>query len=98
MKPLYLRFDNEQAAHDALLANGFELTEDGSLYHSQCEIDIVGVIAGKPILDDFFEVIGNEPNLPGYHINLLVPDNYTPPESAAVMQVKTPVRKWAGYE
>lgn len=98
MKPLYLRFENEQAARDALLANGFELNEDGVIYHPKCEIDVVGVIAGKPILDDFFNPIGNEPDLPGYHINLLVPDDYIPPEAASVVVVKTPARKWAGYE
>ncbi|MGL5283867.1 MAG: hypothetical protein ACRC8W_19375 [Plesiomonas shigelloides] len=97
MKPLYLRFDNKQAAHDALLANGFELAEDGNLYHSQCEIDIVGVIRGAVTTDNDGNVTHREPDVYGYHVNLLVPDDYVPPNSAAVIDVKTPDRRWAGY-
>ncbi|MGL4600281.1 MAG: hypothetical protein ACRCVE_01990 [Plesiomonas sp.] len=97
MKPLYLRFDNKQAAHDALLANGFELTEDGQLYHQKSEIDIVGVICGMVTTDNNGNVIHREPDAYGYHINLLVPNDYIPPKSAAVIDVKTPARRWAGY-
>lgn len=98
MKPLYLRFDNEQAARDALLVNGFELTEDGGLYHPKCEIDIVGIIHGNVTTDDNGDVIHQDPDIEGWHINLLVPDDFAPPKTASIVSVKTPVRKWAGYE
>ena len=96
MKPLYLRFENEQAARDALLANGFELTEDGELYHPKCSIDAVGVIHGELTIDDNGNVINQEPDIEGWHVNLLVHDDYTPPKSSVVVTVKTPVRRWAG--
>ncbi|MGL5727406.1 MAG: hypothetical protein ACRCYD_06085 [Plesiomonas sp.] len=97
MKPLYLRFDNKQAARDALLSNGFGLTEDGNLYNPRCEIDIVGVIHGAVTTDNDGNVIHREPDVYGYHVNLLVHDGYIPPKSAGVIDVKTPARRWAGY-
>lgn len=97
MKPLYLRFENEQSAREALLANGFELTEECRLYHQKCEIDVVGVIRGTVTINDDGIITHQEPDIQGYHINLLVPKDYTPPNSVVVINVKTPIRKWAGY-
>ncbi|MGL5729137.1 MAG: hypothetical protein ACRCYD_14955 [Plesiomonas sp.] len=96
MKPLYLRFESEQAAISALVEHGFSY-EDGVLSHPDCCVDVVGVIHGTVTTDNDGNVIHREPDVYGYHVNLLVPDDYTPPKSAAVIDVKTPSRCWAGY-
>ncbi|MGL5728751.1 MAG: hypothetical protein ACRCYD_12985 [Plesiomonas sp.] len=96
MKPLYLRFDSEQAAIAALVEHGFSC-EDGLLSHPDCCVDVVGIIRGDIATDDDGNITHQEPDIDGWHINLLVPDEYVPSKSAAIVSVKTPVRRWAGY-
>ena len=43
------------------------------------------------------EQIGEPIELPGHHINLLVPDDFVPPQSEYILDVQTPSYKWAGY-
>ena len=97
MKPLYLKFESQQHAHSTLLAHGFELDGLGKLTHRTADIYEVGVIRGIITTDGDGNVTHQEPDVVGYHVNLLVPDDYTPPKSAVVLAVKTPVVRWAGY-
>lgn len=99
MKPLYLRFNSQQDAIDVLSAKGFELSEDGKLYHPNCETFEIGVMYATDhiLVDENGDRIGEPIELPGYHINLLVPDDFVPPQSEHILDVKTPSYKWAGY-
>lgn len=97
MKPLYLKFESQQHAHSTLLAHGFELDGLGKLIHHTVDIYEVGVIRGSITTDDDGNVTHQEPGVVGYHVNLLVQDDYIAPKSAVVLTVKTPVVRWAGY-
>lgn len=97
MKPLYLKFESRQHSHSTLLAHGFELDDRGKLTHHSIDTYEVGVIRGTVTTDDDGNVTHQEPDIHGYHVNLLVPDDYTAPKSAVVLTVKTPVVRWAGY-
>lgn len=99
MKPLYLQFNSQQNAIEILSAKGFELSEDGKLYHPNCETFEIGVMYATDhiLVDESGEQIGEHIELPGYHINLLVPDDFVPPQSEYILDVQTPSYKWAGY-
>lgn len=97
MKPLYLKFESLQHARSILLAHGFELDDLGKLTHRTVDIYEVGVIRGAVTTDDDGNVIHQEPDIHGYHVNLLVQGDYTAPKSSVVLTVKTPVVRWAGY-
>lgn len=97
MKPLYLKFDSKQHAEETLLSNGFMMTEGGSLHCDNVSLDVIGVIPGHVTYDAEGNILSQEPDLPGWHVNLLVPDDYEIQPPNAVVTVATPVRKWAGY-
>lgn len=97
MKPLYLRFESKAAAESVLLSNGFKRDENETLYSDSVLIDVIGIIPGKMLVDGQGNVLSQEPDLPGWHVNLLVPDDYVIQQPNAVVTVATPVRKWAGY-
>lgn len=97
MKPLYLRFESKTHAESILLSNGFKRDENGRLYSDTVLIDVIGVIPGKLVVDSQGNILSQEPDLPGWHVNLLVPDDYVIQQPNAVVTVATPVRKWAGY-
>ena len=99
MKPLYLRFNSQQNAIEILSAKGFELSEDGKLYHPDCETFEIGVMHATDHIQigKNGEQIGEPIELQGYHINLLVPDDFVLPQSEYILDVKTPSYKWAGY-
>lgn len=99
MKPLYLKFENENEMIKVLLSNGFvqdEFTHE--LYCTDKYLDIIGTIPGKVTYDDKGNILTQEPDVPGWHVNLLVPDNFSlDPSSYSVINIKTPYRTWAGY-
>lgn len=98
MKPLYLKFKDENEMVQVLLSNGFvqdDITNE--LYCNDKYLDVIGVIHGKTTYDDNGDVISQEPNIIGWHVNLLVPDDYVFQPSNYVVTVTIPIRKWAGY-
>lgn len=97
MKPLHLKFESRQHAHSVLLAHGFELDKFGRLTHHSVDTYELGVIRGAVTTDDDGNVTHQDPDVMGYHVNLLVPDDYTVPKSAVVLTVETPIARWAGY-
>ncbi|UAL57497.1 hypothetical protein [Edwardsiella tarda] len=97
MKTLYLRFDNKEQAELILTNNGFKLDENGVMYSESAYIDVIGVIHGDVTLGEQGNVISQAPDLPGWHVNLLVPDDYSLQPPGVAVTVTTPVRKWAGY-
>ncbi|WP_078000575.1 hypothetical protein [Edwardsiella tarda] len=99
MKPLYLKFDSKIEMETVLLGNGFvkDTANDRMIPPNNILLDIIGVIPGKILVDGQGNVLSQEPDLPGWHVNLLVPDDYVIQQPNAVVTVATPVRKWAGY-
>lgn len=99
MKPLYLRFNSQQNAIEILSANGFELSEDGKLYHPNCDTFEIGVMHATDHIQigENGEPIGEPTALPGYHINLLVPDDSPLLTLESKINVASPSYKWAGY-
>ena len=93
---LYLRFDDEQAAHDALVAAGIEqqtqafLAEDGTVLSPAgyaaapgASVDYVGVIY-KPTGNTITTEMGEQPEmapLDGWHVNVRLSADRTCPEA-----------------
>ncbi|WP_438333836.1 hypothetical protein [Edwardsiella tarda] len=97
MKPLYLKFESKNNAESVLLSNGFKRDEAGGLHSDSVLIDVIGVIPGKLVVDSQGNIVSQGADLPGWHVNLLAPDDYVIQPPNAVVTVATPVRKWAGY-
>ncbi len=100
MKDLYLRFNDADEMRTQLIAVGFvDDEEQGSLYHPNISLDIVGVITVPA------EVInpGEENEIikyttePGYHVNLRVMNDSLDLSRLNDFMVtpKTPARVWA---
>ena len=108
---LYLRFDDEQAAHDALVSAGIEqqtqafLAEDGTVLSPagyaplNSSVDHVGVIF-KPTGNTITTDMGEQPEmapLDGWHVNVRLSADRTCPEALqdAIVSPATPSRVWA---
>ena len=108
---LYLKFDDEQAAHDALVSAGIEqqtqafLAEDGTVLSPagyaplNSSVDHVGLIY-KPTGETITTDMGEQPEmaaLAGWHVNVRLAADQTCPASLVASQVTpaVPVRVWA---
>jgi len=94
MKDLYLRFSSDKEAQQQLIAFGFEYNEEqGSLYHPDICLDMVGIITTTTGDAEFWEYVTE----PGYHVNLRVINDGLDLSSLNGFAVnpKTPARVWA---
>lgn len=98
MKPLYFKFENESKMAEFLISNGFVRDKQtNEWFCSDKYLDIIGIIPGKATYDNQGNILSQDPDLPGWHVNLLVPDDYSLQQPGVAVTVTTPVRKWAGY-
>ncbi|WP_347115949.1 hypothetical protein AAHB66_09100 [Leclercia sp. S52] len=100
MKDLYLRFADADEMRTQLFAAGFVVDEEqGSLYHPEVSLDVVGVITVTTEIQNpgkENEVI-KYASLPGYHVNLRVTDESLVLASLDAFTVfpDSPYRVWA---
>lgn len=100
MKDLYLRFADADEMRTQLFAAGFVVDEEqGSLYHPEVSLDVVGVITVTTEIQnpgEENEVI-KYASLPGYHVNLRVTDESLVLASLDAFTVfpDSPYRLWA---
>lgn len=98
MKDLYLKFTNAAEMRLTLLEFGFK-EEYEQLFHDTICLDIVGEISvpEKEIVDGVFDDSNISTHIPGYHVNLRIPDETmdTTILDPFAISPKTPLRVWA---
>lgn len=100
MKDLYLRFADAEEMRTQLIEAGFVVDEEqGSLYHPEVSLDVVGVITvpAEVINPGEENEIIKYVNEPGYHANLRVMNDELDlsPLHDFIVTPKTPARVWA---
>ena len=88
MKPLYLKFETEEAARKAIALCSDKISVDtiGAIYNEDGEFD-----------EETGEWIKKPTEKEGWHVNVLAPDtcNHFKVDEHRVI---TPIRVWAGFE